>query len=272
MSKKFWFVIIGIIVIAFVSWDLTSHNSSTASNNGADVVTSNASGAVTAPASVVKELSAVPQTILDKIGVGSADAEPTAISGKAIYQNNKPEIFYEGAEYCPYCATERWAITVALDRFGSFTNLKLTHSSTQDVYPNTQTLSFYGSTYTSPYISFVPVELDTNIPSASGSYTTLQTPTNEENSLTNEYDKSGSIPFIYFAGKYEIQGATYNPSLLSGKTAEQIASSLANSNSAIAKGVDGAANTITAGICGLTNNKPATACDSTIKSIESQLK
>lgn len=272
MSKRFWIVLIAIVVVGFVVWDLTRHSSPTTSSNSGDVITSNASGAVAAPASVIKELSSITQATFDAIGTGSAQAMPKAISGTPMKQNNKPEIFYEGAEYCPYCATERWAMTAALDRFGSFTNLQLTHSSGTDVYPNTQTLSYYGSTYTSSYIAFDPVELYTNIPSSSGGYTTLQNPTSAQNNIANKYDKQGSIPFIYFDGKFTIEGATYNPSILQGKTAEQIAASLSSSSNPIAKGVDGTANTITAAICKLTGNKPATACDPTVQAIETQLK
>ena len=64
-----------------------------------------------------------------------------------------------GAEYCPYCAAERWAMAVALSRFGTFSNLRLIHSSSADIYPNTPTLSFYKSSYTSKYVQFTPVEM-----------------------------------------------------------------------------------------------------------------
>jgi len=32
-------------------------------------------------------------------------------------------VSYVGGEYCPYCAIQRWALLVALSKFGSFTNL-----------------------------------------------------------------------------------------------------------------------------------------------------
>jgi len=34
-------------------------------------------------------------------------------------------VVYIGAEYCPYCAVERWPLIVALNRFGTLTNLGL---------------------------------------------------------------------------------------------------------------------------------------------------
>jgi hypothetical protein len=59
-------------------------------------------------------------------------------------------VLYAGAEYCPFCAAERWALATALSRFGTFTNLGTTASAGgQEYAPNTATLSFHGATYTS---------------------------------------------------------------------------------------------------------------------------
>jgi hypothetical protein len=118
----------------------------------------------------------------------------------------------------------------------------------------------------------------TNIPNSNG-YTTLDTPTSNEQSLMNTYDappyvsssEQGSIPFIYFAGKYLIVGATYSPKVLQGGTYQSIANALSNPKSSIAQGVLGAANNITATICKLTNNQPSSACTTTIKGLEASL-
>lgn len=268
MSKNFWIAIAIIIVGVLVIVKLNSH---TVKTNTSGKLTSSQTGASPAPSGVVSDLTSVPQTTLDMLGQGTAVNYPKAISAPMLSENGKPEIFYEGAEYCPYCATERWAMALSLSRFGTFTNLQATHSSGSDVFPDTQTLSFYGSTYSSPYITFVPVELYTNIPS-DGAYTTLQTPTKQEDQLSNTYDSGGSIPFIDFGGRYVTNGASYNPEVLQGKTANQIAGSLANQNTAVAQGVDGSANTLTAAICKLTDNQPSNVCDSVIQGLENNLK
>jgi hypothetical protein len=75
-----------------------------------------------------------------------------------------PAMLYYGAEYCPYCAAERWAMTAALSRFGTWSNLKITASSHTDVDPETHTFSYYGATFTSPYIAFAGIERYSNIP------------------------------------------------------------------------------------------------------------
>ena len=267
MNRRFWIAIIVIVVAVGVVIGIAN---STKKNSPSHASTAAASGATAAPASVVSDISSIPTTTFDTIGEGTSSVLPTSISAPALTENQKPEIFYEGAEYCPYCATERWAMAVALARFGTFSDLKVTKSSSSDVYPNTNTLSFYGSTYRSQYLAFNPIEVYTNIPDGAG-YTTLQTPTAQEQALATKYDTSGGIPFIDFGGKYTISGASYNPQTLSGLSWTQIAGSLANPNAATAKGVDGAANTLTAALCKLTDNNPGTVCDTVIQGIENKL-
>jgi hypothetical protein len=73
-------------------------------------------------------------------------------------------------------------------------------------------------------------------------------------------------------GAYLINRATYDPGVLQGNSAKQIADSLNDPNSPIAKGVLGSANEITAAICRTTNNQPADVCNAApIKAIQDQL-
>jgi len=267
------FGIIGVVIVIFLIIFLAK----------SPTTTNTAAGDGIASSSIVKQITTIPSSISDKVGSGTSTVNAQAISGKPyLTPSGKPQILYMGAEYCPYCATERWAMVVSLSRFGTFSNLHTTHSSSTDVYPNTQTFSFHDSTFTSKYIGFTPVEMYTNIPNSSG-YTTLDTATSNEQSLMNTYDappyvsssEQGSIPFIYFAGKYLIVGATYSPQLLQGQTYQSIASALTSpkttAEKSIQKGVLGAANNITATVCKLTNNQPASACTTTIKRLETSL-
>ena len=166
-----------------------------------------------------------------------------------------------GAEYCPYCAAERWALAVALSRFGSFSHLSATHSAGTDVYPNTQTLSFYASSYSSPFVDFQAVEEATN-QVVNGSYQTLQTPTAAQRALMAKYDSSGSIPFLDIANKYVITGASFSPQVLQGLSREQIAAQLSDPSSPVALAIDGTANDITAAICNVTGNLPSSVGNS----------
>src|SRR5712692_8559609 len=89
--------------------------------------------------SVTRDIASVPASTLDQVASGPAypakgSIYPHAIqtispAGTLLTGNGKPEVVYVGAEYCPFCAAERWALSVALSRFGSFSGLHLIHSS-----------------------------------------------------------------------------------------------------------------------------------------------
>jgi Domain of unknown function (DUF929) len=217
--------------------------------------------ATAAQAQVIHAVSSVPAAVLNQIGAGTLSLAPKATTGAALTAGGKPEVLYVGAEYCPYCATERWAVAVALSRFGTFSGLGQTASSPSDVYPSTATLTFHGATYTSPYLSFTAKEIQSN-KVVNGTYATLDTLTAAQESLVNTLNKGGGIPFIDMGGKYVISGATYDPGVLKGKTHAQIAAALSDPTSSIALGADGSANVITAAICASTKNKPTAVCTS----------
>jgi hypothetical protein len=268
-------VVIIAVVLAFVVVKLNSKSAVTASG-----VSNGPTGA--ALSSVVTDTTSVPASTLDKVGAGSGvSALPVILKGGSpLTSGGKPEVLYMGAEYCPYCAAERWAMVVALSRFGTFSGLSTVHSGNNsgEVYPNTPTWTFLHTTYSSKYLVFSPVELETNIPSGQG-YTALQTATSAQQALLAKYDAppyvpsadNGAIPFIDFGNKYMLSGASYSPQVLQGKSWSQIASALKDPASPIAQAVDGAANYLTATICTLTGNQPATACTPVVKQLEAKL-
>ncbi len=208
----------------------------------------------------------IPAATFDTVGAGSDVTAPTPVTGAALTADGKPRVLYIGAEYCPFCAAQRWPVVAALSRFGTFSGLGLTSSSAVDVYPNTATLSFHGATYTSTWLSFTGVEETTNIlkvpGNANSGYTALDTPTAADQALLTKYEPQGSIPFVDFGNKYVTVGSSYKPDALQGLTQTQIAAGLADPNSAIAKSAIGAANMITAVLCKMTNNQPAAVCTS----------
>jgi Domain of unknown function (DUF929) len=251
-------IIIGVIVVVGIA--LIVAVAGGGSSNTGDIV-----GRQNASPALVAKVTNVPQSVITSVGVGTSTPLPTPINGKSIAVGSKPGVLYIGAEYCPFCATERWAMANALARFGTFSGIKITNSATDDVDPGTKTLSFYKSTYTSNYIVFTPVEIQNNTKGA------LETPTAAQQDLSTTYG-NGSIPFIYFDGKYVISGATYDVGVLQGKTWDQIATAMSDPTSAVAKGAIGAANAITATICILTNNQPSSACGlPVIQSLQTQI-
>lgn len=230
-----------------------------------------------AGSALLAKVTSVPTKVSDQVGIGTAATTPKAITAPLLKVSGKPHILYLGAEYCPYCAAERWPMVIALSRFGTFSGLKLTHSSGTDLLPNTQTFSFHGSTYRSTWISFSGVEMQSNVRNGDG-YATLDSPTAEEMRILNTYDRppyvgasgsGGGIPFIDFGGRFVVSGATYDAGVLQGKSHDQIAAALSDPTSAVSQGAIGAANSFTAAICSLTGDQPSGVCSGpTIQSIE----
>jgi hypothetical protein len=239
---------------------------------------------------LVNQVIGVPQTTLDSIRGGSIDSASvgpgstsgssylTPVTGTRLTSGGKPEMLYIGAEYCPYCAAQRWAMIVALSRFGTFSGLSTIHSSSTDAYPNTPTFTFYGSTYTSKYLTFTPVEETRNYrvgnsSSPTAPYVPLQAPTSAQQALLSQYNPGGSIPFIDIANKYVQVGnlAGYGPGNLAGMTWSQVGAALSNPSSPVAKGILGSANYLTAAICKVTGNQPASACSPAVKALQAKL-
>jgi Domain of unknown function (DUF929) len=213
---------------------------------------------------VVSSITSLQASELDAVGTGSANNLIKRVSGTALTgPNGHPEVFYLGAEYCPYCAAERWPMIIALSRFGTFSGLKTTSSSSTDVYPNTPTFTFHGATYTSQYLDFVSVE------TTDRNQNPLESPTSAQQALVTQYNTSGSIPFVDFANRYAFNGAMYLPDVLGGMSWQAVADTLATPTSPQAKAILGSANLITAALCRLTADQPAAVCSSsTIQAIE----
>jgi hypothetical protein len=256
-------VLVLAIVLTMVIVKVTSGPSAAASQLSTGRTSTAADPGTTALAPSVVAALDVPATTLENVGQPSSVVAPTSTGDNTVLRDadGKPIITYVGAEYCPYCAAQRWAIAVALSRFGTFSGLSATHSSSSDVYADTQTLSFYGSHYTSQYVDFEPVEEATN-QEVNGTYPTLQVPTTAQSNLLARFDTEGSIPFLDIANKYVVVGASYSPQVLAGLSQTQIAQQLANANSAVAQAIDGAANVITAAITQVTGQQPTSVASS----------
>lgn len=183
------------------------------------------------------------------------------LTGAPLTSGGKPEILFIGAEFCPICAAQRWPMAVALSNFGTFSNIQKTHSAVRD--GNIQTLSFYGATYTSPYLVFTSVENTTNQPQGSG-YKPLETPTAAQNNLWQtieaQFGNQPSYPFINIGGKYALLTAQYSPDILSGKSWNTIANSIGDNRSTIGANIDASAAVFSRYICDITGQKPANVC------------
>ncbi len=235
---------------------------------------------VAAPASVVDKVTTIPASVFNTVGVNSPQvpvSPPTILSNQPpmTLGGKSPAMLYYGAEYCPYCAAERWALTAALSRFGTWSGLKVTASSHSDVFPQTNTFSYYGATFTSPNITFSGIEQYSNIPTSGGTsgFTTLQTPTAEEQAILTKYSSSKynpnattqggiSFPFVDINNVAIISGASYSPGILAGQSWSQIAGGLSDPTNPATQAIVATANYISAAICASTKGAPASVCQS----------
>lgn len=236
--------------------------------------------AVTAP-DILDAVSNVPASTFDGVGVTVPGAEltpPLVVSDPQLTAGGKPQVLFIGAEYCPFCAAERWPLVVALSRFGRFTVLRNATSATQSVFPGTATFSFDGAEYTSPYLTFTGVELYSDQIGADGTFTRIARPTAAQTALVARYSGSdvgpetGVSPFVDIAGRMVTTTSGFSPALLAGQSQAQIASELdapprpaepataPTSAPPTGQAIIAAANELTVGICAATGQRPSSVC------------
>jgi len=183
-----------------------------------------------------------------------------AIDGPRINKGNKVGLLYIGADYCPYCAGQRWALTLTLLRFGQLGGLEYMRSSPTDVYSNTVTVTFQHASYTSKYVNFRPVEISDRYGKK------LQEPTKAENDIFNKFDAPpympsfGGVPFVYLDGQYVVTRPLLMPGQIGGMNWQQVAAALANPASRLFQSVMPQVNAFTAAICRLDGGNPDSVC------------
>lgn len=242
-------LVIGVLVIARLNRDDPASTATPAVSVSGD--------------GILAQLAALPQSTADTVGAGTSVTPASRITGEPLVADGKPRALYIGAEYCPFCASQRWALAIALSRFGSFSGVSLTRSATADIHPDTATLSFHGATYTSDLLSFTGWEIQSNVPAPGGGYTALDTVPPADEQLLRTYDPKGSIPFLDMGNAFVTIGSSYDPTVLAGLDHQQIADAIADPTSAVSSPVLGSANMMTAALCTLTDQQPAAVCTST---------
>ena len=206
-----------------------------------------------APAAVVRQVTTVPAGVLAQAGPGqvATPLQQAPASGPPLTVDGKLAIVFVSEESCPFCAAERWPLTVALSHFGTWSQLGVTKSAASDIYPNTATLSFRTARYHSTQLTLRTTELADDAGHA------LQAPTSLDRQLIDRYDvppyvnsadQSGAVPFLDIGNRYILAGAQYNPQVLAGLSAAQIAAQLRDPASPVAQAIDGTATVIIAAI------------------------
>lgn len=212
--------------------------------------------------------------VIKAVGSGAQPGELSRLEGTTVLKDaaGKALVTYVGGEYCPFCAAERWTMVYWLSQFGTFKGLTEIQSSSTDVDANTDTFSFYKSTYTSPTVDFSATEAyDRN-------QNPLQPLTPQVLSIFSKYDAQpytqldGQFPFLDIAGRYVLYSTSYSPDLLKNLTWDQICADLKDPNNPVCKAIVGNANILTAASCVALGNQPASVCSTpTIRAIEPAL-
>jgi hypothetical protein len=229
---------------------------------------------------VLAQVTGIPVSTWQRVGTGGIANPWHPIKGQPALTgpNGHPEFFFVGGEFCEFCATERWAILNTFSRFGTFSHLGQLRSYDEQI----ATFTFYRSTYTSPYVDFVPVEHVGNTKDIFGQFVTLQPFQGNQQQLYERYDSTGylpinqGLPFIDLNNEYLLGGGV-DPGILQNTASEplswqEIARALTTPTTPIAQQLLGTANYLTAAICLVTHQQPRNICQaSAIQQIESSL-
>jgi hypothetical protein len=231
-----------------------------------------ASGTYHLPANAVSLVEGAPASALAGNAIAQLDsgqvAPPEALPSKALQLSagGHPEIMFICAEYWPQCAAERWPLVMALSKFGTFSNLQGTASSSGEADPDTPSFSFYGATYTSKYLTLDTDELESNVDEGHGEFPLLQPPTAQEMTMLNTWDlrpytsTTDSIPFAYMGGKFLLTSAQYSATAISHLNFQTAAGILTSGKSTVSKNAEAAAGYLIGDFCALTHDQPTSVC------------
>jgi Domain of unknown function (DUF929) len=188
---------------------------------------------------------------------------PKKVLGKFMHVSNQPLrrptgkslIFFMGAGFCPFCASERWAIVNALSNFGSWQGLVETASADHDEkYLNIPTVNFARAKYTSDYVEFVGRE------TTDRNFEPLQELDERDYEILDTFNPDQIIPFLLIDGQFMQVGSGYSPHLLEGMNHAKLRAEIQNPASLVAKAIKTEADNITALICKSTAGK-ANVCN-----------
>jgi hypothetical protein len=177
---------------------------------------------------------------------------PKKVLGKFMHVSNQPLrrasgktlIFFMSAGFCPFCASERWAIVSALSNFGSWQGLADTDSADHnEKYLNIPTYSFDAVKYTSDYVEFVGHEI------ADRNFEPLQELDERDNEILDAFNPDQIVPFLLIDGQFMQVGSGYSPQILEGMNHAKVKEEVQNPASIVGKAIKTEADNIAALIC-----------------------
>ncbi|MBV8083341.1 MAG: DUF929 family protein [Chloroflexi bacterium] len=169
---------------------------------------------------------------------------------------DKVPVFFMGAQFCPYCAVERWALVSALQSFGSLTDFgKEASNEGVDGFHPVPTYNLIPAHYSSPYVTFSSKDIfDHNSQP-------LQKLDATEQDYVNRFDPHGDWPFIVINGQYAQIGNGFSPSVLQGMQFDPVFQQLqAGALNPATQAIEAEAAVLRKYICASTAGLPSAAC------------
>ena len=182
------------------------------------------------------QLIGVPASVFNTVGVTSPVVQVTApipvkgqptLTGKSSTGKAVPEILYVGAEYCPFCAAQRWSTIIALSRFGTWSGLgNMASYAHDDVSQHADLHLLQGRSSSRSTSSFrasrsTPTSTTPLRATTTAAAEALEGPTGVLREVRHAEVHPGSyategdpIPFISIDNKFLVSGASYSPDTL----------------------------------------------------------
>ncbi len=216
-------------------------------------------------------------------------------NSSTLMVNGKPTVIYLGAISCVYCAENRWAMALALSRFGNFSALYKGYSALKDAdlptlfwrpvaYNATAEMNL-GSFYSSKYLNFLPLEFASNIYSGFNFAPLSQVQSMVASNNNAAYDAAVNVivannnfagtPYTIW-GRYSVGGAdasifSNGTTTIMNMTHEQILHQIAYPTNTFGYAEYGAADIYIALLCKSINNTAPACGMNTITAIASRL-
>ncbi len=177
------------------------------------------------------------------------------VADQAVPVQGRLPVLFVSAQYCIFCAAERWALVDALDRFGTLSQISPSQSAIVDgVNAPIPTYDFTRAQFASPVVDFQHVDV------ADQNGNPLQQLSAAQQSMLDRYDPRGGIPFLDIGNTYVQVSSGYAPSLLQGLSFAQVQQALTDPASTVGQTIHLEGTRITALICKLASSAPQAVC------------
>jgi Domain of unknown function (DUF929) len=218
-------------------------------------------------------ITSIPQTELAADAAAAAANQhfdlfgPSLVKDPTVLEHDgRPVVFLVGYEFCPFCGVESWGEIAALSQFGTFHHLQLVSSDPTDLV-SVPAFTFRNASYSSSMLDVETVEQYSSVPdpqSLGFPYEPLQQFTPDEQQLMDTYDSVGGAPFIDIGNVFTTLGATVSPLVLFHFDWPQVIAALRDPTTLPAQGIAATTETLTAEICEVTDEHPASVCQAPV--------